>query len=116
MLRRDPAAVLKSRIELGHFCRRHKRSDWVLLPAHNESRTSAAAATATSAHDRCRQHADAPCGGDEKRRLSPVQEVDMDGFEALIAYAANTEAQIRYEGRCPYRACCVHGRQLFEGG
>ncbi|CAM9624252.1 unnamed protein product [Ectocarpus sp. 12 AP-2014] len=100
VLRRDPAAVLKSRIELGHFCRRHKRSDWLLLPAHNQSRASAAAAAATSAHDRCRQHADAPCGGDENRRLSPVQEVDMDGFEALIAYAANTETQIRTFRRC----------------
>lgn len=103
MLRRDPAAVLKSRIELGHFCGRHKRSDWLLLPAHNEFRDPAAAATATSAYEHCRQHADAPCGRGEKFRLSPVQEVDMDGFEALIAYAANTETQIRYEGRCPYR-------------
>ncbi|CAM9970675.1 unnamed protein product, partial [Hapterophycus canaliculatus] len=37
VLRRDPAAILKSRIDLGHFCGRRKRSDWMLLPSHHEA-------------------------------------------------------------------------------
>lgn len=64
VLRRDPAAVLKSRVELGHFCGRRNQNDWLLLPAR---------------------------GGGEPAS----EEDDMDGFEALMAYAAHTDTNIR---------------------
>lgn len=83
MLRRDPAASLKSRIELGHLCGRHKQSDWLVLPVRSDLR----AVTTTPANS---SHW---CQGDENE---DAQEVSMDGFEALIAYAAHTEATIRY--------------------
>lgn len=82
MLRRDPAASLKSRIELGHLCGRNKRSDWLLLPPCHES-------TASSSSHWCQE-------GTQGEDAQDAQEVDMDGFEALIAYENYTEASIRY--------------------
>lgn len=90
VLRRDPAAVLKSRVELGHFCGRQKLSDWLLLPDRS---------WLTNVHDgpecsklscSCEECEDGD-GGDGRA----LQAVEMDGFEALIAYAAETEATIR---------------------
>ena len=68
---------MKSRIELGHFCGRNKQSDWLLLPPRNELRAFIATA-ANSSHW---------CQG---RESEDAQDVEMDGFEALIAYAAHT--------------------------
>lgn len=82
MLRRDPAAVLKSRVELGHFCGRHKQSDWLLLPPHHD--------LVYPTISICKHEG----GG----REPASEEVDMDGFEALIAYAAYTDASIRLVG------------------
>lgn len=82
VLRRDPAASLKSRVELGHLCGRNKQSDWLLLPPRDHLRPFTAAA-ANSSHW---------CQGN---RSEDAQEVDMDGFEALMAYATYTEANIR---------------------
>ncbi|CAM9916290.1 unnamed protein product [Scytosiphon promiscuus] len=90
VLRRDPAAVLKSRIDLGHFCGRHKRSDWLLLSSHDE------AADHTAAPRECSQDDGMESRGVERDNGRPVvQGADMDGFEALIAYANHTEAEIR---------------------
>lgn len=83
MLRRDPAAVLKSRVELGHFCGRHKQSDWLFLPPRHGSVDP----TISS----CKREE----GGGWGKPTSEEEEVDMDGFEALIAYAAHTDASIR---------------------
>jgi len=81
VLRRDPAASLKSRIELGHFCRRNKRRDWLLFPLHHELRANTS-------------HKSQDAGSDGDRPAADG--ADVDGFEALIAYAENTEASIRY--------------------
>ncbi len=80
VLRRDPAASLKSRIELGHFCTRTKRRDWLLFPLHHELRASTS-------------HKSQDAGSDGDRRAADG--ANVDGFEALIAYAENTEASIR---------------------
>eukprot|EP00752_Nemacystus_decipiens_P007182 g6431.t1 len=82
VLRRDPAASLRSRIELGHLCERNKQSDWLLLPPRDELR----AFIATAAGSRGCREADPS---------EDVREVDMDGFEALMAYEAYIEASIR---------------------
>lgn len=84
VLRRDPAASLKSRIELGHLCGRNKQSDWLLLPPGDELRAFAAATAADSSHWR------------QGVQSEDAQEVNMDGFEALIAYETFTKASIRY--------------------
>lgn len=87
VLRRDPAASLKSRIELGQLCGRNKRSDWLFFPPRKVLRALTATGASTSY-----------CQGGENE---DGQEVDMDGFEALIAYAAHTEASIRYRLAVP---------------
>ncbi len=81
VLRRDPAASLKSRIELGHFCGRSKRSDWLLFPLDHELRVNITHKSQDDGSDGDRPSADG---------------ADADGFEALIAYAEYTEASIRY--------------------
>lgn len=90
VLRRDPAAVLKRRIDLGHFCGRYKRNDWLLLPSHHAAPDSVAGAR------KGRQDVGVGSAGREPDNGRPAaQEGDMDGFDALIAYAKRTEVDIR---------------------